>query len=138
MTAQKDVPCLMNVFYVGHLKNKAQVKNTDETPNFEITFSFSAGFNKKNLVEICRQMEYKRVRFAEAESVVNYKFHKRTCVGDIDYMFIDPIVVSLKGSSYEYPVATGCWVLRHPRLLFWNPPDTCIIETISFAELQVL
>ncbi|KAJ2999428.1 hypothetical protein HDV02_002913 [Globomyces sp. JEL0801] len=133
----KDYPNLMNVFHVGVLANKKQVQTHGLAPHFKIVFTLEAGFSVNDLETLCSKLEQNRFRVSDGlPPNMKYSFEKCPHVSKMEFGFLDPRVVTLKGSSFEFVPRSQCWVLRHPRLEYYQP-DKHWYDCVSFDDLQV-
>jgi hypothetical protein len=128
-------PNLLNKFFIGVLLNKSAVINNGVRPEYVVLFSFEAGFSRESLVGFCLQYQSRQVPSSKIKSlqydIINYTNEK------VDFYFTQPIIVSLKGSSYEFVRSVNSYILRHPRLIKDRTIELDIADSISFEELQV-
>lgn len=129
-------PGLMNRFFVGLLTNKLQVRRTGGQANFQVLFSVEAGFSRDYLIQ-CGIRHAKTRISASNQELLPYSLVKSKTLPVIDYFFPKPVVMTLKGSSYESPCSLNRWILRHPRMVT-ERFDFDWSDTISLQELQVI
>jgi hypothetical protein len=132
---QDQYPSLMNTFYVGVILNKKQIFSYGVQPDFRIIFTFEAGFSRESLIGFSTEMREVKLKNT-GDLPLNYSYGVERGLGAIDYFFPDPILVSLKGSSFVR--IDGIWVLRHPRLVRFCGIDRSLRDVMSFAKLQEL
>lgn len=127
-------PYLLNTFFIGVLLNKKQVINMDVAPDFHILFELEAGFSR----ELLKDFSYSLLEFRAHpnSSSVSYSYISEPGLNSMDFLFKNPIIVSLKGSSFVK--LNGKWILRHPRLIQICGNERSYGDVLSFNELQEL
>jgi hypothetical protein len=133
----EDHRYLMNRFFIGVLLNKNAVKNGADSPHFRVLFTLETGFSTELLVQFCLGLERNRKRFEYGQTELPFKIDKDDHTPHMEFVFLNPQPVTLKGSSFEKR-RSGPWVPRHPRLVQICTPDVDVSDTISYAELQKL
>jgi hypothetical protein len=128
-----DHPYLLNTFHVGVLLNKRQVKYSSLTPDFKILFTFETGFSRELLKDFSYSLKDKRV--SPSSNDISYSYISEPGLVKMDSIFQDPIIVSLKGSSFVK--VNGTWILRHARLIQICGVDKTLGDVLSLHELQV-
>ncbi len=140
---KEEHPQLLNVFHVGCLINKEQVKQQGVGGEFRFMFSFSAGFSKQELIDFSQQLSDNKVKVISSnqpEILLDYTINVSASCSlncKIDYFLKRPIVVELVGQEYVHDMKTQFWTLRHPVLVKQAAADKHWQDTVSFQELQV-
>jgi hypothetical protein len=130
-------PYLMNRFFIGVLLNKKAFADGVDCPHFRVLFTLEAGFSRESLIDFCQNLQRDRIRFEYGNTTLPFTIDKDNYTPRMDFVFLNPIPVTLKGSSFEKR-NSGPWVPRHPRLVQICTPDISLSQTISYAELQQL
>jgi hypothetical protein len=100
-----------------------------------VTFTFSAGFSRNELLEFNERTRSCR---RSSPSELSYSIEMSASTGPkMETFFEPPAIVELKGGGCEL-LQSRTWILRGPRLVKAFPTGKSLQETLSYSEFEVI